>query len=374
MGERSLGRFTAYAELDTKTKRTTFQAPAAVLDRRVQQLSKAPARGTDSCPPQDSGSESLDLEPAPTPDVLPCWGAYVSDSTHAVEHSGDPERIALAILALVEREHRAAMATSLVEQLRTMVHLHAGGELRAASGLGERSARSIVYAALLRAQRFGHSPASADALFAQIAVLRDVTGGYGSSRATLAVLRAMLSSQLEGRGVTRARVMGRTVDVPESGDVALILPEGALSVWVETEGPGVIARLERPVLRLWSRPPPSASSPVSLDVVWPSEVKAGATGLLRLVIRHGGDELLDVDARIPLPPGVTLAAPTAGAAQLQGVLAVRRAVSGTGAVIEVPARFALSGTMTVPEANARLTRAPAAPAVAPARAISIRSR
>lgn len=377
MGERSLGRFTAFAALDTKTKTTRFQQTSEVLDRRVRQLTRTPSsmRGEAAlCPPADAGSEALELEPAPTPDVLPCWGAYVSDATYAVEHSGDPERIALAILSLAEREHRAALATSLVEQLRTMVHLHSGGEMLGASGLNDRASRAIVYAALLRAQRFGHSPASADALFSRIAVLRDVTGGYGSSRATLAVLRALLSSQLEGKGTTRARVMGRTIDVPESGDVSVPIPEGALSVWVETEGPGIIARFERPVLRLWSRPPPPASSPVSLDVVWPSDVRAGATALLRLVVRHGRDEVLDVDTRVPLPPGATLAAPTEGAAQLQGVLAVRRTVSSTGAVIEVPMRFALSGTMTAPEANARLTRAPTAPAVAPARAISIRAR
>ena len=98
------------------------------------------------------------------------------------------------------------------------------------------------------------------------------------------------------------------------------------------------------------------------------------TALLRLVVRHGRDESLDVDVRVPLPPGVTLAAPTSGVAQLQGVLAVRQTVASTGAVIEIPVRFALSGSMTAPEANARLTHAPAAPAIAPARAIVVRPR
>jgi len=77
-----------------------------------------------------------------------------------------------------------------------------------------------VYAALLRAERFGRSPASADVLFTKIAVLRDATGGYGSSAATLAVVRALLASSLEGKGVTRVRVrtrgFERTVDVTES--------------------------------------------------------------------------------------------------------------------------------------------------------------
>jgi hypothetical protein len=159
--------------------------------------------------------------------------------------------------------------------------------------------------------------------------------------------------------------------VPESGEIALSLPPGALDVKVETEGPGLVARLERPVLRLWSRPPPAQPSPVNVEMVWPADVHAGQTAFLRVVLRHGRDQTLDVDIRAPLPPGVTLAAPVEGVATIQGVLAIRRGVPSTGAVLEVPVRFALAGSMTAPEATARLTRAPAAPATAPARAIII---
>ena len=113
---------------------------------------------------------------------------------------------------------------------------------------------------------------------------------------------------------------------------------------------------------------------VLFDVIWPADVRAGATGLLRMTLRHGRDESLDVDVRAPLPPGVTLAAKTAGVTQLQGALLVRRTVGNTGAVVEIPVRFALAGRTTAPEAMARLTRAPAAPAFAPARSLVVRPR
>ena len=44
------------------------------------------------------------------------------------------------------------------------------------------------------------------------------------------------------------------------------------------------------------------------------------------MLRHALETRVEVDARIPLPPGVTLGAPTKGASQVQGVLAVREAV------------------------------------------------
>jgi hypothetical protein len=106
--------------------------------------------------------------------------------------------------------------------------------------------------------------------------------------------------------------------------------------------------------------------------VWPAEARAGSTGTLRVLLRQERDDLADVDVRIPLPPGVILAATTRGCMQLQGVLAIRQAVGRSGAVIEVPVRFGLGGRVTVPEAIARLTRSPSAPATAPARALVVR--
>jgi hypothetical protein len=133
-----------------------------------------------------------------------------------------------------------------------------------------------------------------------------------------------------------------------------------------------MARLERPVLRSWSRPPPAQQSPVNVEVVWPAQALVGTTGTMRVLLRQEHAEPSEVDVRVPLPPGVTLAAPTKGMMQLQGVLAIRELVGPAGAMVEAPIRFGLAGTLTVPEATAHMTRSPTTPATAPARTLTIR--
>ena len=262
------------------------------LRMRVAMLTKAPvsAREKDAgelCPPDWSEvrasygasylhadeDDVLDVEPAPSAAVPPCWGAYVSNATRSLAEESDPERIARALMALAERPHRAAIAVNLAERLRRLVKLEPSGDIDGRSIGGssatDRARRAIIYAALLRTQRFGSSPATADVLFGKLAVMRDVTGGYGSTSATVAVLRALLTSQLDGHGATRAHVhsanrdgaVDRDVDVPESGFVAVPLPAGALAVSVHSTGPGLVARFERPVLASLDAPAASAREP-----------------------------------------------------------------------------------------------------------------
>jgi hypothetical protein len=415
---RALGRFNVLSKLDEASAAASPGAASGnwALRARATLLAKPPGAGLGdpaaaACPPTWSdvrGSsgraasnadddEVLDVEPAPDAAVPPCWGLYVFAATRALATEDDPERLARALLALAERPHRAALTASLTERLRGLVKLSASGDLdgnersyaaaarggrdAASSNLADRARRATVYAALLRTVKYGASPATADVLFGRLATLRDVTGGYGSSSATVAVLRALLSSQLDGRGTTHVRVrvtapgqgaLDREVDVPASGFVAIPLPAGTLDVSVATAGPGLVARFERPVLRLWSRPPPPQESPVSLEVVWPADAASGTTGTLRVLVRHALDSSLEVDARVPLPPGVTLGGATKGAAQVQGVLFLRAPVDRSGAVLEVPVRFGLAGKVTVPEATAGVARASSALATAPARALVIR--
>jgi hypothetical protein len=399
---RALGRFHAYAKLD-ETAHGASAPGLWALRMRVAMLTKSQGSTREKgagelCPPDWSEvrasygastlradeDDVLDVEPAPNAAVPPCWGAYVSSATRSLAEESSPERIARALVSLAERPHRAAITANLAERLRRLVKLEPSGDIdgRSAGGTGEedRARRAMIYAALLRTQRFGHSAATPDVLFGKLAVMRDATGGYGSTAATLAVVRALLTSQLEGHGTTRVHVhaahkdgaIDRDVDVPESGFVAVPLPAGALAVSVQTTGPGLIARFERPVLRLWTRPPPPHESPVALEVVWPADAASGTTGTLRLMVRHSLDGTLDIDTRVLLPPGVTLAAATKGAAQVQGVLTVRQSVDATGAVIELPVRFGLAGKMTVPEATARVARSSAGVATAPARALLVR--
>lgn len=387
IAERSLGRFEAYAKLDEAARGA--DAPGAwTLRARVHALTKRPRRGpvgraaaeSDGglCPPP--AEAALDAEPAPAPSPLPCWGAYVSNAARELETSRDPAALASAVLALAERPHRATAAKQLVERLRRLARLQPTGDVDV-PGDRTRAAYALVYAALLRAQKLGDSSASQDALFGKLAALRDVTGGYGSSSATLGVVRALLASRLEGHGATRARVrvarpgqgvLDRRVDVPANGFVDVALPAGALDVRIETEGPGLVARLERPVLRAWTHPPPPQQSPVNVAIVWPAEARAGGTGTLRVMLRQDSEDAREIDVRVPLPPGVKLAAPTNGVREIQGVLGIRESVARTGAVVEVPLRFGLAGKLTVPEAYARLTRQASAPATAPARTLVVR--
>ena len=400
---RALGRFSVLTKLD-KASHGASDAGTWALRARAAMLTRQPGAVAEKgagalCPPEWSGvhasftpasiradeDEVLDVEPAESPLVPACWGAYVSAATRSLAQDSDPELVARALLALADRPHRVAMTANIAEHLRKLVKLDETGDIDSpiatSARLADRARRALIYAALLRAQRLGSSPASAEVLFGKLAKLRDVTGGYGSSSATVAVVRALLASQLEGHGATRMRVRVRSaprgtfdqaLDVPASGFVVVPLPANTLEVFVHAEGSGLVARFERPVLRSWTRPPPPAESPVALEVIWPADATAGTTGTLRVKLHHPLLGKIEVDTRIPLPPGVTLGAPTKGVGQVQGVLAIRDLVDSSGTIIEVPVRFGLASKVTVPEATARLTRSSSAAATAPARALVVR--
>ncbi len=344
-----------------------------------------------TCPPTYvatfSNEENLDplrVLPAPTKDPLPCWGVFVAEASRGLLHAGST-RLATFVLALAEHPEHAALYASVVARLRSSIELREDGTMSGPSG---RADRALVIAALLRSVKVANPPATADVLFARLSRMRDANGGYGSSEATLAVTQALLASQLEGHGVTRVHVMvppsegvpayATDVIVPEDGSVRVPLSARVLDVIVKTEGPGLVADLERPVLRLWSRPPPPMSSPVNMEIVWPAEARAGHVDTLRVMLRHSLPQASLVDVRIPLPPGVSLAeaigkgSEGAIVSEIQGVLALRWAVDRSVSVIDVPVRFALTGAYTVPEATARIAKESMAPTTAPARVLSVR--
>ena len=77
--------------------------------------------------------------------------------------------------------------------------------------------------------------------------------------------------------------------------------------------------------------------------------------------------------RVPLPAGASLAAYVKGVRQVQGALAIRRALdaSGLDTQIDLPVRFALSGRMTVPEARASVAYEELSRSLAPARPLVV---
>jgi len=346
------------------------------------------------CPPTYVASLSREEEldplrvlPPPTTDPLPCWGVFVAEASRGL-HNASPERLATFVLALAEHPDHAALYASAASRLRAAVDLRPDGTMGGPSG---RPERALITAALLRSVKVGNTPATADVLFARLSRMRDANGGYGSSAATLAVTQALLSSQLDGHGVTRVHVVvpekqgvpafATDVIVPEDGSIRVPLSASVLDVTVKTEGPGLVADLERPVLRLWSRPPPPMSSPVNLEVVWPAEARAGHVDTVRVMLRHSMSQAQLIDVRIPLPPGVSLAEAIGGknkgtdgaiVSEIQGVLAIRWNVDNSVSVIDVPMRFALAGTYTVPEANAHVAKEALAETHAPARVLTVR--
>ncbi|MBS2017221.1 MAG: hypothetical protein JST00_30340 [Deltaproteobacteria bacterium] len=395
--QRALGRHRSYAALDKLSGDASSPSRWALWMRAATWSGSGPSSARASgdegdvrerCPPAWPAVQSawgggafidddevLDVEPTPSPSVPACWPAFVNNATNALMTDGDPEHLARAVIALSERTHRAPVAAALADRLRKLVKLDASGEVDLGKDTSnDRARRALVVAALLRAHALGTSKAKPEALFGQLAVLRDAQGGYGSSTATLAVVRALLGSQLEGRGATHVRIrakgLDRELDVAEGSAEIVALPDATLDVAISTTGSGIVARLERPVLRLWSRPPPPLQGPVSIDVAWPTDAKSSRTSSLRVVLKHGRNAPSEIDARIPLPPGVTLGAPVKGAAQIQGVLALRTTVDQS-ATIEVPLRFGLAGTMRAPEASARLTRSTSNASVAPSRAVVV---
>jgi hypothetical protein len=395
---RALGRYSVYRGLRSAgwstAMRASIWAPFGAVVAKASEVS--------SCPPALPGSldeqlEGLDAEPAMTGGAaLACWNVFVTETVESVLHAEDPVALARAVLALAERPHRDALTATLVDRLREKVALRASGGISLpGSSARDRADRATVFAALLRSARLGRPIVAPPArLAAWIAVQRGDDGGYGSSLATRFVVRALLASSIEVKGhlavIVTENGKARTVDVAPSARVELPLDAQTTSVKLDVKADpcageagkpipceaisGVVVRFERPVLRFWSKPPEQSASPLHLDLSWPSDARAGSTGVLRVSLRQqlGGSPTIDV--RVPLPPAVTLAEPVNGVQQIQGVLRIRRTVDAShlATPLEIPLRFGLTGYVTVPEARAEVAFEDVPRAIAPARPLWVR--
>jgi hypothetical protein len=360
--------------------------PQWLLDNRLRAWvppDGAP-RARAACPPDEARSKGslrvIEGEPAPeSGSALACWDALVASAADDAQSHGDPVELARTFLAIADRPHRAALAATLLERLREKVALRPSGAIALPEAMAkDRSSRAVVYAALLRGARtVTPSPAPPDRLAAWIGVQRDADGGYGSALATREVVRALLDSGVEEQGTSRVVVVAgkqrHELTVPPSARVELMLDPSIVSVALEVEGPGLVARLERPVVRLWSVASPAPESPLHLSVAWPSDARAGRNGVVSISIRHTRGRPTPVDVRIPLPAGVSLASRVQGVRQLQGVLIVRRLLdaSGLATQVDVPVRFALAGVVMVPEARAFVAFEEVPRALTPARRLVV---
>ena len=381
IGRRAIGRMVAYRSHEkTAVTWTALRRADAWQDLEIPGINRLAARG--SCPavPADVAElEGLEVEPAPAGGVqLACWDTFVSEMVTDARQRRDPVALAQVVLALADRPHRAALAAATADRLREIVAPRPSGAITlSAATAQDRAARATVYAGLLRAASLGKPDvALAPRLAAWLLVQRDMRGGYGSPAATRAAVQALLASPITAPGVATVTMVTdgvrQEIEVGPSASRVIPIAAKAQNLKLDARGAGVFARLERPVIRLWALPPDQSASPVHLDVAWP-KARAGEKAVLRVSARHDRQDPTAVDIRLPLPPGVSLAAPMKGVQQLRGVLAMQRIldVSARADVFEIPLRFSLAGQITVPEGTARLTEEYAPRAVTPARPLKI---
>lgn len=355
IASRALGRALAYRAL-------TSQGSRAGLDRQLAQWSRAPLPelsgvSASSCPDATLlPVEVLEQEPA-MPTVMACWENGVSVALTQLVAAGQTEQLARGLIALAERPHRRHQAENLALRLAERgegvlpEHEHAA-----------RASRALAAAARLRWPVPGADPARA---WEALAAAASPDGDFGSPSATRAVITALLGVHA-AQGPLAAGTT--TVTVELGAPVPLVLALGAEHqsrvtvprelgrVSVQTVGGPVLARYSAPVLRDWNTPPALLDGPLQLTLEWPTTPRAGQVALLRGAVRTTLATSASIEVRIDLPPGATLAEGRAGLVQSQGVLVatLAHAPGAAPTLLEVPLRFTLAGTITAPEAEARI--------------------
>lgn len=353
--------------------------PKAALPRRASaSTTKKPEEEHIACPK----TEEIDaipvaslLEAEPPPDAngpLACFTSLTAraDSKAALDR-------ARAAHAYLDRPHRMPLATTVVKELAQATRADNLKSLPVFEGT--RAERAIVFSALSRsAHLWSKAPQHAshrylEALFA----LRDARGGYGSTEATRDVVRALVDFDSAASKPGSAKVTVRDggskqiADVPSNGNKILSLGQQTKHVEVDVAGGPVIVRFERPVLRTWSAPPDSTITPVSVSVDWPNDARAGTTNVVHVTYKSALGHTAALWTRMPLPPGVELAAPVKDVRLRQGVVHIRTSASSSETVA-LPIRFTLPGKTIVPEAETRTTSEEQPRALTPSRSLVVK--
>lgn len=355
VASRALGRALAYRGMGASGH--------ATLDRRLATWSRAPLSELGNLTPASCPDgallpvEVLELEPSMPTAVVACWENAVATALTQLIAAGRTDQLARALIALAERPHRRHQAENLALRLAER-----GEGVLPESESTSRASRALAAAARLRWPRPGSDPARA---WEALAAAAGPDGGFGDPTATRAVMTALLGVEA-ALGPSAAR--SATVTIELGAPVPLVLalggeqqarvtlPRSTEAVTVETEGGPVLARLSAPVLRDWNTPPTVLDSPIQLELEWPTTAVAGQVVRLRGSVRTTLATTADVELRMVLPPGATLAEGRPGLVQSQGIL-VARLPHNPGAaptLVEVPLRFTLAGTITAPEAEARI--------------------
>ncbi len=367
-------------------KLLSIQGSAAATPLLIERVRLSGIVSDDELPekqecPKDPAPTAVDMAlltleaepPAAGGAALDCWTQAVAAAKNTVDKAESPAVLARAALALRSRPHRAPQAKAILEKLVARVAPNPAGMITMPSG-SSRADTALVYAALVAAA--GYEGARHEALVGWLLVQRDARGGFGNAAATRAAVDALAA---EARANAAPGDTTVTIDFGEAGSkratvgadarVLVAVPKNATSVVITADRPGVLARLERDFLRPYDVAPQPSSSGLSITTAWPEDPKVGKVSNLEVALDGGVDTQL-VEARIPLPPGATLADAVAGVRQVQGALFVRAAVSSKKA-LTIPVRFSLTGVMTVREATVAPLERDAGPAIERARPIRV---
>jgi hypothetical protein len=371
----------------------------AAASRPASEAGAASARPSNSsapridCPPSGEMTLATRLDwldvapPANRGTEKSCWAAFVTSTLQQLSATRDPVLLARAVSAMRDSSGQTIVAGALADRLRAAVPVRSDGTLVLPGAAEDRASRSIVMAALVRAAKLGRvdgtTAANAGRLTTRLLVERDAAGGYGSAQATCLAVRALLEAAPADGSSTSVRwteilASGREgasgrVEVSRRRMVTMPLSASASGVRVEASPPGVVARLERPVLRSFLRPPGPDTSPLHIQVEAPNAPRARGTALLQLGLRHELGRSATVLVRVPLPPGASLAEPVEGLRQVQGALYLRTTLDDDPLprAFAIPLRFSLSGSVLLPEVVARIDDEEFSPAYAPARSLVI---
>jgi hypothetical protein len=354
VASRALGRALTYRTLAAGTQLS--------VDRRLASWSRAPLpelakAAPSSCPDALGPAEVLELEPAMPTAVVACWENAVATALTQLIASGRTDLLARGVIALAERPHRRHQAENLAQRLAER-----GEGVLPEGEHAARASRALAAAARLRWPLPGSDPARA---WEALAAAAGPDGGYGDPTATRVVMTALLGVEA---ALGPSAASSATVTIELGAPVPLVLALGAEhqgrvtlprttdTVTVQTEGGPVLARFSAPTLRDWNTPPTVLDSPIQLELEWPTAVVAGQVAVLRGAVRTTLMHSTDMELRLVLPPGATLAEGRPGLVQSQGVLVARltHAPGAAPTLLEVPLRFTLAGTITAPEAEARI--------------------
>ncbi len=335
-------------------------------------------RDTPECPPTwelltpSRAHALLEAEPAAEGGAAKdCWTAAVAKAKNVVEAAESPAAVARATLALASKPHRSVEAKRLASRLVSRVAPTDTGVVNLPAG-ATRADRALVYAALIEAG--GFEGARKSALLSWLLVQRDAGGGFGSAAATRAAVHALVgvaSTMERGADTTVLVDFGdagqKRVTVGADARVVVAVPDKATRAAVVPSGGAVLARLERDFLRPYDVAPVPSASGLSLTVEWPEAPRPGRLGNLEVNVRGGAGQ---VEVKIPLPPGATLADAAPGVRQVQGKLYWRTTLSETSTVT-IPVRFVLAGQTIAREATVTPLDRDELPAVERARPVAV---